>query len=81
MIFISIQIKFDIDINNDELLETMWEHKDKKFIDDHSCCAITQNPSFLYSLNIKSREEDMSTTLGRWCQDRDEIGTWFLTTM
>jgi hypothetical protein len=30
MIFILIQIKFDIDINNDELLQTMWEHKKKK---------------------------------------------------
>jgi hypothetical protein len=27
MIFILIQIKFDIGINNDELLETIWEHK------------------------------------------------------
>jgi hypothetical protein len=25
--FILIQIKFDIDINNDELLETIWKHK------------------------------------------------------
>jgi hypothetical protein len=30
MIFILIQIKFDIDINNDELLQTMWEHKKKE---------------------------------------------------
>jgi hypothetical protein len=27
---ILIQIKFDIDINNDELLETIREHKEKK---------------------------------------------------
>jgi hypothetical protein len=27
MIVILIQIKFDIDINNDELLKTIWEHK------------------------------------------------------
>jgi hypothetical protein len=27
---ISIQIKFDIDINYDELLETMWEHNNRK---------------------------------------------------
>jgi len=26
MKFILIQIKFDIDINNDELLETVWKH-------------------------------------------------------
>jgi hypothetical protein len=26
MVFILIQIKFDIDINNDQLLENMWEH-------------------------------------------------------
>jgi hypothetical protein len=26
MIFILIQIKFNIDINNDELLKTIWEH-------------------------------------------------------
>jgi hypothetical protein len=30
MIFILIQIKFDIDMNNDELLKTIWEHKKKK---------------------------------------------------
>jgi hypothetical protein len=34
MIFIFIQIKFDIDINNDELLKTIWEHKREK-IDCH----------------------------------------------
>ncbi len=34
MIFIFIQIKFDIDINNDELLKTIWEHKKEK-IDCH----------------------------------------------
>jgi hypothetical protein len=34
MIFLLIQIKFDIDVNNDELLETIWEHekKEKKLI-------------------------------------------------
>jgi hypothetical protein len=31
-IFILIQIKFDIHINNEELLETMWKHKKKKLI-------------------------------------------------
>jgi archaellum biogenesis ATPase FlaH len=30
MIFILIQIKFNIDIKNDELLENMWEHKKRK---------------------------------------------------
>jgi len=30
MIFILIQIEFDIDINNDELLNTIWEHKKGK---------------------------------------------------
>jgi hypothetical protein len=30
MSFILIQIKFDIDINNDELLKTIWKHKKKK---------------------------------------------------
>jgi hypothetical protein len=30
MIFILIQSKFDIYINKDELLETIWEHKKKK---------------------------------------------------
>jgi hypothetical protein len=30
MIFILIQIKFDININNDELLETIWEQYKKK---------------------------------------------------
>jgi hypothetical protein len=34
MIFILIQIKFDIEINNDELLKTIWEHKREK-IDCH----------------------------------------------
>jgi hypothetical protein len=33
MIFILIQIKFEIDTNNDELLNTIWEHKTmKKYI-------------------------------------------------
>jgi hypothetical protein len=32
MLFISIQIKFDIDINNDELLKTTWKYKEKKLI-------------------------------------------------
>ncbi len=30
MIFISIWIKFNIDINNRELLENIWEHKKKE---------------------------------------------------
>jgi hypothetical protein len=30
MIVILIQIKFDIDINNDELLKTIWEYKKKE---------------------------------------------------
>jgi hypothetical protein len=30
MIFILIQIKLEIDINNDELLETIQKHKKKK---------------------------------------------------
>jgi len=30
MIFILIQIKFDIDTNNYKLLQTMWEHKKKE---------------------------------------------------
>jgi len=30
MIIILIQIKFDIDINNDELLKTIWEYKKKE---------------------------------------------------
>jgi hypothetical protein len=29
MIFILLQIKFDIEINNDELLKTIWKHKKK----------------------------------------------------
>jgi hypothetical protein len=30
IIFILIQNKFDININNDKLLETIWEHLEKK---------------------------------------------------
>jgi hypothetical protein len=30
MIFLLIQIKFDIDVNNDELLETIWKHEKKR---------------------------------------------------
>jgi hypothetical protein len=29
-IFSLIEIKFDIDINNDELLTTIWEHNKKE---------------------------------------------------
>jgi hypothetical protein len=32
MIFILIEIKFDIDISNDELLITIWEHNKKKIV-------------------------------------------------
>jgi hypothetical protein len=34
MIFILIQMKFDIDINNNELLKNIWKHKksEKKLI-------------------------------------------------
>jgi hypothetical protein len=28
MILILVQIKFDIDINNDELFKTIWKHKE-----------------------------------------------------
>jgi hypothetical protein len=35
MIFISIQIKFDTNINYYELLETMWEHNKRKKKYDH----------------------------------------------
>jgi len=34
IIFILIQIKFDTEINNDELLKTIWKHK-KKEVDHH----------------------------------------------
>jgi len=30
MIFILVQNKLDTDLNNDELLETIWKQKDKK---------------------------------------------------
>jgi hypothetical protein len=30
VIFMLIQIRFDIDINSDELLKTIWKHKKKK---------------------------------------------------
>jgi hypothetical protein len=34
--FILIQIKFDIDIKKDELLETIWKHKKiNKLVDCH----------------------------------------------
>jgi hypothetical protein len=32
MKFILIKIKFEIDINNDELLKTTWKHYKKKLI-------------------------------------------------
>jgi hypothetical protein len=35
MILISIEIKLEIDINNDELLKTIWEHKRKKIVNCH----------------------------------------------
>jgi hypothetical protein len=37
MTFILIQIKFDIDINNDELLKTKQKHKEKN-VDCHWLC-------------------------------------------
>jgi len=33
-IYINIKLKFDIQINNDELLETIWEHKKRKKVDN-----------------------------------------------
>jgi hypothetical protein len=38
--FMFIQIKFDIDINNDELLKTIWEHKREKIDCRGQCVAI-----------------------------------------
>jgi hypothetical protein len=35
IVFILIQIKFDIHINNDELFKTIWKHKKKNKIDCH----------------------------------------------
>jgi hypothetical protein len=35
MVFTSIKIKIDIEINNDELLENIWEHKKRKKLDPH----------------------------------------------
>jgi hypothetical protein len=36
-ILLKIKIKIDIYVSNDELLETMWEHKErKKQVDHHS---------------------------------------------
>jgi hypothetical protein len=50
LIFISIQNKFDIDINNDELLENnMGTNKILK-VDHHLWCAITWNPSFIFKV-------------------------------
>jgi hypothetical protein len=39
MIFILIQIKFDINTNNDELLKTIWEHKKIKEKKIFTCSA------------------------------------------
>jgi hypothetical protein len=35
--FIIIQIKFNIDVNNDRLLKIIWKHKKKIKIVDHGC--------------------------------------------
>jgi hypothetical protein len=37
MKFIIIQIKFNIDTNNDRLLKIIWKHKKKIKIVDHGC--------------------------------------------
>jgi hypothetical protein len=39
-LFILIQISFDIDINTDELLKTIWKHKKKKKLDHHRQCNV-----------------------------------------
>jgi hypothetical protein len=35
MKYILIKIKFDIDINNNELYKTIWKHEKKKKVDHH----------------------------------------------
>jgi hypothetical protein len=45
MIFILIQIKFDIEINNDDLLKIRWEHKKKKWMKKKVDCHVVQSPS------------------------------------
>jgi hypothetical protein len=45
MIFILIQIKFDIDINNDDLLKIIWEHKKKEMDEKKVDYHVMQSPS------------------------------------
>jgi len=48
MLFILIQIKFDIDINKDELLETIREHEKRFFKKNcHLWCETMQSPYFV----------------------------------
>jgi hypothetical protein len=47
MIFILIQIEFEIDIKNDELLNTIWEHKKgKKKVDHHLVVSSNAKPKY-----------------------------------
>jgi hypothetical protein len=48
MIFILIQIKFDIDINNDELLKTTWKHFFKKNLSSLVMCSNMELKSQIY---------------------------------
>jgi hypothetical protein len=52
VIFILIEIKFDIHINNDELLIIIWEHNKKE-----NCqwkCITMWSPSFVKSVVINA---------------------------
>jgi len=46
MIFVLIEIKFDIDINNDELLIIIWEHNKKAKLSLVVCSNV--KPKFIY---------------------------------
>ncbi len=57
MIFILIQAKFDIDINNDDLLENIWEHKKRGKKELIIVCNVQQHEAQVVIDSYKLVEE------------------------
>jgi len=58
IIFILSQIKFDIDINNDELKETIWEHK-KREKQNRLSLIVHRNVELKFDANVDETKPNL----------------------
>jgi hypothetical protein len=56
MIFILIQTKFGIDINNDELLKIVWKPKEKKVWLSWVMCNIVEHKYIIHAIHYQCRK-------------------------